>query len=123
MSIENGYINFKFATSYEHEYDEIPSWTMEFGIIYSFKQDTIPSVISVAAEWVNNLVNDLQIKASKKDIIIVTAIVVIILVPGPEIAAVIAGSAAIDSTVSGDSISLPWKFIPNTYVCCKNRRT
>lgn len=100
MSIENGYINFKFVTSYEHEYDEIHSWTMEFAIIYSFKQDTLPSVISVAAEWVNNLVNDLQIKVSKKDIIIVAAIVVIILVLGPEIAAVIAGSAAIDSTVS-----------------------
>lgn len=65
MSIENGYINFKFAISYEHEYDEIHSRTMEFAIIYSFKQDTLPSVI-----------------------------------PGPEIAAVIAGSAAIDSTIS-----------------------
>lgn len=96
---DNEFINFKFVNAYEHEYDETYSWAMELGVTYSFRKSQLPTALSVAAEWVTDLVDDLDVTVRKGDIIIVAAVVAAILVLGPEIAAVVAGGAAINSVI------------------------
>ena len=96
---DNEFINFKFVNAYEHEYDETHSWAMELGVTYSFRKSQLPTALSVAAEWVTDLVDDLDVTVRKGDIIIVAAVVAAILVLGPEIAAVVAGGAAINSVI------------------------
>ena len=72
---------------------------MELGVTYSFRKSRLPTALSVAAEWVTDLVDDLDVTVRKGDIIIVAAVVAAILVLGPEIAAVVAGGAAINSVI------------------------
>lgn len=93
-------INFKFVNSYEHEYDETHSWVMELAITYMFKKSTLPKAISVAAEWVAELVDGLNATVTKGDIILVAAIVAVILVLGPSIATIVAGGTVASSSVA-----------------------
>lgn len=100
LKAKNESIDFKFVNAYEHEYDELHSWTMELVITYSFKRDKLPGIVSMSAEWVANLVDDLSIKIDNKDIILVASIVCVILVLGPEISALFIGASITEAKIS-----------------------